>query len=164
MRRKMFSACSASIHISRNLKDWISACWVCDNKSFRMLSMHKHFFSACSARLANVFAHTQHAQKHKMANICRSLQNKLFFPVLKSHTQIGLINVKNWSKFSHLGTFKKLHFFLLILLRQYWVAVYTYSLNFVTKSSIKDVDNMINMSLLTALVIVDHRCCWHSGG
>jgi hypothetical protein len=43
-----------------------------------------------------------------MANICRSLQNKIFFlPVLKSPTHIGFIGVKkNGSKISHLGNFK----------------------------------------------------------
>jgi hypothetical protein len=47
-------------------------------------------------------------KKHKMANICRSLQkNKKLSPVLKSPTHIGFIGVKkNGSKISHLGTFK----------------------------------------------------------
>ncbi len=43
-----------------------------------------------------------------MANICRSLRKIFFsFPVLKSPTHIGFIDViKNGSKISHLGTFK----------------------------------------------------------
>ncbi len=46
-------------------------------------------------------------KKTKMANICRSLQPKIFFsPVLKSPTHIGFTDVKkNGSKISHLGTF-----------------------------------------------------------
>jgi hypothetical protein len=68
-----------------------------------MLSMVGHFL-----------AQTQHAQKHKMANICRSLQKKeKKFPVLKSPTQIRFIGVKkNVSKISHLGTFNNVGVYL----------------------------------------------------
>ncbi len=63
----------------------------------RTLSLRRQFFSAGSAC----------AKKTKIANICRSLRKKTkFYPVLKSPTHIGFIDVKNGSKISHLGTFK----------------------------------------------------------
>jgi hypothetical protein len=59
------------------------------------------------ACVANFVANTQHAQKHKMANICRSFQQKIFFlqPQVAYPDKIYLCK-KLRSKFSHLGAFK----------------------------------------------------------
>ncbi len=98
-------------------------------ENFRFLAQAQPaqaIFNAGSACVGNFLAQAQHAQKTKMANICRSLPTKLFFsPVLKSPTHTGFTDVKkNGSKISHLGTFNVFVYILLVSCSSFYILLF----------------------------------------